>query len=298
MSLSLEDFRPLELGDRQLFLDMYKSHPPQHSDFAFGNLFGWLHFTNYRLARLPEHIILLGRIQDSLQFAYPLGPNNAGVVEEVLALAEEIGAQPKLELIDNEAKAFIDENFPKLPLESCRDCADYVYTSRNLAELPGKDFLKHRNLINKFKRSHDYQVEEITEENFQEITRFLKRWCLWRDCEGNATLEAERDALMTVMNNFGALDLKGIILRVEGNIQAISIFEELRPDTAVVHYEKADVDFEGIYKVINQETAHRLKDHYGFINREHDLGVPGLRKAKERYRPHHMVEVYRTVVQL
>lgn len=295
MKLSLEDFRPLELGDRQLFLDMYRSHPPQHSDFAFGNLFGWLHFTNYRLAELPEHILLLATMDNSPQFAYPLGPHDPEVLKAVLELAKDIGAKPRMELIDSEAKAVLERNFPELVLKGCRDCADYVYTSQQLAKLPGKDFLKHRNLINKFRRSHHYGVEVVTEENFQEIVSFLRRWCLWKDCEGNPTLEAERDALMAAMNNFQALELEGIVLRVEGNIQAISIFEELRPDTAVVHYEKADVDFEGIYQLVNQETAERLKGRYPFINREHDLGVPGLRKAKERYRPHHMVEVFRTV---
>ena len=83
-----------------------------------------------------------------------------------------------------------------------------------------------------------------------------------------------------------------IEVRVNGNIEAISVFEELNPTTAVVHYEKGSPDYDGIYKAINMETAKVLQKDFTFINREEDMGIPGLRQAKMSYRPHHMVEVF------
>ena len=71
----------------------------------------------------------------------------------------------------------------------------------------------------------------------------------------------------------------------------MSLFEPLNAETALVHFEKGLPDCEGIYKVINAETAEFLKNKYIYINRESDLGIPGLREAKMRYHPHHMVEV-------
>ena len=99
-------------------------------------------------------------------------------------------------------------------------------------------------------------------------------------------------AILFALDHQGDLGLSGLLIRVEGRIGAMAVFQELSPGTAVVHFEKGLPDCEGIYRAVNQETALLLRDRYPFINRESDLGVPGLREAKERYHPHHMVGVY------
>ena len=86
--------------------------------------------------------------------------------------------------------------------------------------------------------------------------------------------------------------MSGIVIRIAGTIEAIAVYEAMNHDTAVVHYEKGSPDFDGIYKVINQETAKILQEDFKFINRESDMNLPGLRKAKMSYRPHHMVEIF------
>ena len=87
------------------------------------------------------------------------------------------------------------------------------------------------------------------------------------------------------------LGLKGLIIRIDGNIEGLSVFEKMNDDTAIVHYEKAMPEFDGIYQILNQESAILMAKDFKFINRESDLGKAGLRKAKKRYHPHHMEEV-------
>ena len=94
------------------------------------------------------------------------------------------------------------------------------------------------------------------------------------------------------MSHFFELKLSGIAMRINGEIEAIAVYEGMNPDTAVVHYEKGSPDYDGIYKAINQETAKLLQKDFTFINRESDMDLPGLRKAKMSYRPHHMIEVF------
>ena len=289
--LTLEDFRPLKLEDRSLFEEFCKDYPSQHSDFAFGNLYAWRHYANYQFAHVQDHLLILANIGGNYQFSYPVGKHDIALIKEMLQLAVDIKAFPLIELIDSEGKRYMKKHLPSLAMTPCRSCHDYVYLASRLARLPGKSYLNHRNIINKFKRTYSYRTEEILPDNFREVMQFLERWCIWKDCDGNPTLEAEKTALLTAMEHFDALELEGITLRVDDEIQAISIYEQLNEETAVVHYEKADVNYEGIYQVINQKTAQRLQQRFTFINREHDLGVPGLRKAKQLYRPHHMVEV-------
>jgi hypothetical protein len=105
-------------------------------------------------------------------------------------------------------------------------------------------------------------------------------------------LENERKAILYAMSNFFELGLSGLAIRINEKIEAITVFEKMNSDTAVVHFEKGSPDYDGIYKAINMETAKLLQKKFLFIDREEDMGIPGLRQAKMSYQPHHMIEVF------
>jgi hypothetical protein len=147
--------------------------------------------------------------------------------------------------------------------------------------------------LNRFRKNCAYSVEPVTPENHSEIKEFLIKWCEWKGCEsGDPVLANEKDAVFFAVDNFYTLGLSGLVIRVEGRIGALSLFEPMNPNTALVHFEKGLPDCEGIYKAINAETAAVLLKDFPFLNRESDLGVTGLREAKMRYHPHHMVNVF------
>jgi len=249
-------------------------------------------YSNYKYLLTNNNLIISSKIRNRIQFRPPLGKYNKEINKLVLRLAKDEGADPPIGLIDIKIKELLSKDFPKLEFIPDRNYFDYVYKSSDLFQLPGSAYSKIRNRLNKFKNNWSYSIENITKENIKEIDKFLHRWCLWKDCESDPLLEAEKKAILYSMENFFNLNLSGIALRIEKNIEAISIYEKINQDTAVIHYEKASPDFDGIYKAINQETAKILQNNFKFINRESDMGIEGLRKAKKSYRPHHMVEVY------
>lgn len=169
---------------------------------------------------------------------------------------------------------------------------EYVYKVKDLAELSGKKYLKIRSQINKFKKNYQYTVEQITPGNREEIFEFLIKWCKSKGCEKDLSLAQEIEAIFYAMEHFNELDIHGLLIRVDSKVGAIALFERLNANTALVHFEKGLSDYKGIYKAINKYTAEFLLDKVEFINRESDLGIPGLREAKMRYYPHHMVAVY------
>ena len=120
---------------------------------------------------------------------------------------------------------------------------------------------------------------------------FLIKWCEWRGCKGDPVLSHEKDAVFFAIEHFIELGIGGLMIRVNKDIGAISLYEPLNMDTALVHFEKGLPDCEGIYKAINAEIATLLAKKFSYINRESDLGVAGLREAKLRYHPDHLVEV-------
>jgi hypothetical protein len=298
--LSPEDFSPVTLEDRDLFAAMYRRFPQVHSDNSFANMVCWNHYAHYRKAVTGEHLILSSTVAGETRFRFPIGPRDPGITREVLRLSLEAGGSTPFVAFNGDDRNYLAGICPRLILHPFRDFFEYVYRSSDLANLPGRPYLKIRHQLNRFHRRCSYGTEPISRENAGEVREFLERWCDWRDCEADPVLANEREAILFALDHLEILGLSGLLIRVEdwmgatgaGRIGAMAIFQELSPGTAVIHFEKGLPDCEGIYRAINHETALLLRDRYPCINRESDLGVPGLREAKERYHPHHMVGVY------
>lgn len=308
--LSPEDFSPVTLEDRELFAARYRDFPQVHSDNSFVNMVSWNHYAHYRKAVTGDHLILSSTVGGETRFRFPIGPRDPEIIGEVLRLSLKAGGSTPFVVFNGEDRNYLAGICPGLVLHPFRGFFEYVYRSSDLADLPGKPYLKIRHQLNRFHRRCSYTTEALGPENRGEAREFLERWCDWRDCETDPVLANEREAILASLGHQEVLGLSGILLKVEDRIGArdggrigamgadrigaMAIFQELNPETAVVHFEKGLPDCEGIYRAINHETALLLMDRYPFINRESDLGVPGLREAKERYHPHHMVGVYYT----
>ncbi|KLK87599.1 hypothetical protein SZ63_09865 [Methanoculleus sediminis] len=291
--LKLTDFKPVSLDDRDLFSRHYRQFPQVHSDNTFANMVCWNHYADYRFVEIEDSIVLSSTIDGVTAFRMPIGPRNPDLLDDVIDLALREGSDIPLRVLDPENEAWLRERYPDLPLHENRDFFDYIYRTEGLAELAGKGYATIRRQVNRFGREYQYTVEKITEENISEVWEFLVVWCEWRDCDSEPILVAEKDAILFAVNNFFAIGLEGWIVRIGGTIGAISIVGPVNASMAVVHFEKALPEtYRNIYKVITTETAAGLRDRYPYVNRECDMGVPGLRESKTRYRPAYMVAVY------
>jgi len=289
--LPFSQFRPVTLGERQLFSRHYARYPQVHSDNLFTNMVCWNHYAHYSYLPVGESIGLSSTILGKTKFRPPIGPRDQDLLEEVFSLAVREGDEAPLVLVDSSTREWIQYLYPDLTLHHDRDHFEYVYCSRDLASLPGGKYLTERRQLNRFRKKCPPEVEEMSPSNLPDVKVFLQKWCEWKQCDDHPFLSYEKDAVLYAIEHFSDLGLSGLLLRVRGNVGAMTVFEELNPETAVIHFEKGLPDCEGIYKAINAETAALLEDRYPFFNRESDMGVPGLREAKRRYHPHHMVEV-------
>ncbi len=293
--IKLEDFNPITIDEKAVFDSHYSKYPPTHSENMFTTLVSWHHFVQpYYLLR-GENLVIMTLIDGIPRVRPPSGPRDRKLFRELMELSKEHGTEYKMVLIDCETRDWLSSSFKCVDFIKHEDYFDYVYLAKDLAELRGKKYLKIRNKINKFNRQFDYVVEPLCEQNIAEIREFLKRWCLWKDCDSDPLLENERIAVMYTIENCFELELCGLAIRIDGEIQAVTVFESMNPETAVIHFEKAMPDYEGLYQVINKESAKHIAKEKRFINRQSDLGIPGLRTAKQRYHPHHMVEVQHLV---
>ena len=291
--LSPDDFMPVTLADRDFFTRHYELYPQTHSDNTFTNMVCWNHYTHYTYAYVEKNIIIASTIGSVTRFRPPIGPHNSALLRSLIRFASDVSDNEPLMLIDPDIARWIQQTCPGINLVPDRNDFEYVYRAADLAELPGKNYRTIRRQVNKFKRNCATTVESVSRDNWEEVKRFLIEWCEWKGCEdGDPVLAHEKDAVFFAIDHFNELPLRGLAIRVVGTVGAISLYERLNSDTALIHFEKGLPDCEGIYKAINNEVAARLAQHFTYINRESDLGVTGLREAKMRYHPHHMVEVY------
>jgi len=291
--ICLDDFHPLSLDDKPLFDEVYRQYPPVHSDYVFTTMISWMHYAHYHMCHHQQHILLYTTINESIRFRPPLGPPDKQVLYDVIQLSlKEGNPDTPFGMIDAQQQNVIGSFYPTLSFEPHPDYFDYVYTTQDLVALEGSPYRKIRNRLNKFINTCSYTTEVLSEKNLDEVLAFLKRWCLWKDCASHPFLKHERQAILYAMNHYIHLGLQGLCIRVNDAIEAVAVYEQMNPSTAVIHFEKGSPDYDGIYKAINWETAKQLQDDVQFLNRESDMGEPGLRRAKQSYRPHHQEEVY------
>jgi hypothetical protein len=287
---SLDDFQKIDLNDKPVFDRHYTRFPPSHSGEVFTTMVSWGEYVEYRYALIENSIIILSKDKDGTVLHAPSGNFNIDLFKQAITLAKK--EEMVFGFIKTSEKNLLAKQFPSLTFVEDRDFFDYIYRASDLAELPGTKYGKIRNRLNKFTKNYAYTIEELSEKNIDEVDEFLKRWCLWKDCGSDEVLENERKAIVYSMSHFFDLGLSGLALRINGSIQAIAVYEKMNSDTVVIHFEKGSPDFDGIYKAINMETAKRVRHQVPFIDREEDLGIPGLRQAKLSYQPDHFIELY------
>lgn len=169
------------------------------------------------------------------------------------------------------------------------DWSDYVYLSSKLLNLPGKKLAKKKNLISQFRKMYPfYEVRNIVKEDMEDILEHFKKWQTDRKVR-HIGLTNEYKAIKNAFKHWNDLPLDGLMIKVNGEIIAWSIFSPQNSTMATIHFEKFDPTIKGSAQIINWETARYLKPAYHYINREQDMGIEGLRQAKRSYEPEFMV---------
>ncbi len=290
------EFKPLGLEDREFFRRLLWDYQPETSELTFTNLFIWKDFYNFAWS-LDRHWLLI--ISDSANGRSwtlpPIGPApRVEICEKLLKWLGEIkGVKvPSIERADSRLVAEL-AHAPGFLIEPTRDHFDYVYRAEDLIQLAGNRHQAQRNHIHHLQRSYAFSYEPLQERHLSACLDLAEKWCAQKRCVEDLSLQGEWGAVKAGLRHFHDLDLQGAVILINGNVEAFTLGEILNKETAVVHIEKANPMISGLYAVINQEFCRHSWSQVPFINREQDLGVPGLRTAKMSYHPHHLVDKFR-----
>ena len=290
------EFKRLKLSQKDAYDQILLACPGRSCEYSFANMYLW---GRQETVFFPDCVGFFSHFHGRSIYPYPMGNGDRkAVLEAVIRDARERGIPCRISSMTKAEAEELEAWFPgTFLIRTDRDGFDYVYAIDDLADLKGRKFQKKRNHLNRFRAEHPEAVcVPLDGEHLGPARDMVDSWFRQRIAEDpHGEYLLEQVAISRAFQHFKALEMEGLMLLDGGEVLAVTLGSRLSKDTIDVHFEKAREDVEGAYAAINCEFARYLRDKYPeikFLNREDDMGLEGLRRAKLSYQPHHFEEKY------
>lgn len=288
------DFQPLVLENKEEYDRYLMTCGERGCEYSFANLYMW---GRQKAAFYADQLVFFSQFNRKSVYLFPVGPGNRKeALDAVISDSKKRGIPCRLTGLLHDDCALLEQLYPgQFRYHFDRDSFDYVYAIEDLVGLKGRRFQRKRNHLNRFRDAHpDHRLEPITDENLTAVEEMVDTWYALRLQDNpHGDYKMEQAAIRKALRHRQTLEMEGLILIDEGRITAMTMGSRLSEDTFDIHFEKALDTADGTYAAINQGFAQYLQEKYPalrWLNREDDMGIEGLRKAKMSYCPDHMVE--------
>ncbi len=296
--------KKIEMTDKPLFDSYFAKFNPQISELTFTNLFMWRNYYDFLFMELNDHLIIFSKSyltkwkkphsdkKDVIFFLPPIGNKPDEIILNLFERLDHIEFHRVTEVDIKRIREKEKITNSKLEIIEDRDNWDYVYIREELITLAGSKYRQKRRWLKTFTEQYDYKFNFIAGEYIDKARKLQYEWADINDFETKEGLKEEQRAVDELFDNFHDLNTRGGILCSDTNCVGYTLGEMLNEDTLVIHIEKAHIEYEGSYQAINNLFLKGCCEKAIYVNREQDLGIPGLRKSKESYKPHHMVKKF------
>lgn len=286
------NFKKITLEDKDLFEKYIYPYKFLSCEYSFTTLYIWKDACDVRYEIYKDALIIKKRdFQGNYHFMQPLGYKMENL-KEILEHLSKYKKENDMKYTFKDLEEDFIEKIKVLGIEDQsmyikedRDNFDYLYEAEKLIKLSGKKLHGKKNHYNSFVKSYNYEVKEIDgKEVVDGVIKAAEKWYIENN-NNDRMLYYETAAIKDIVKNIEQFNLKGIAVYVDDEVVAFSLGEKLNDKLAVIHIEKADMDYKGIYSFINRTFIDKCFSDVKIINREQDLGIEGLRKAKLSYNP-------------
>ena len=293
------EFKPIRLEDKPLYESYLMDGKERGCEYSFSNLYLW---GQQNATILHGHMVLMSHFNNITVYPHPVGTGDVReVIDAIMADAKERNLPLIITGMCRESQKNLEELYPgQFVFRGSQDYDDYVYAIDDLADLKGRKYHRKKNHYNRFIKNYpSFQAKPLTEGYVAGVKQMLDEWYdSKKRLNPKADFAMEQEAIYQALEDYEGLGMEGMVLLNEGEVLAFTMASPISRDTFDVHFEKAKEDVDGAYTAINCEFAKYIREKYPevlFLNREEDMGQEGLRKAKESYYPHHMVEKCRAI---
>ena len=298
----------ISIDNREILEQYLNGYEYKTSGLSFSAQYMWRDINKFSWDMMGEYMCISGishlELEDGIELPFMFPPLTATGEYDKDALRETIykakehfekkGQPFSLRLVPFHVMEIIKEAVPEIHFIDDRPNYDYIYLTQELIDLKGKAFHSKKNHLNYFKKTYEYEYVELTSDMADDAMRFISDFNMRKEVPAHEMemLKMEEQAMEDVFKNIEAVGYSAGAILIDGNIEALAIGGKLGKKTITEHVEKANVEFRGLYQAINNEFCRNVAAKAKYINREEDMGIPNLRKAKLSYKPVKLIEKY------
>lgn len=293
-------FKDIEIDCKNILDKYFDLVDYEACEYCFTTLYMWKDLYNTKYYVEEDFAIVAGEYENKGFIILPLAKkeNMNKAFDFIIKNFEKQHKQIHLKAINKEVVEYLQSVYgDRFEYIEERNNFDYIYDGESLRTLAGRKNQKKRNHLNSFVKEYGDRAEykKLEEADFDECINLLKEWS--KDKEESIELDSEFKAIKRIFKNYEKLrdTLKISGIYIDSKLEAFSIGEMLNDNMAVIHVEKANADIRGLYPYINQQFLLNEFSDVEFVNREEDLGIEGLRKAKLSYHPVKFAEKYTVI---
>ena len=288
----MSEFTPLSIEQKNTYSRYVAQTPSNSSGYSFGNIFMWESYCKRSVNIHSECLCIEYDCRSGIFYSIPgKGGDLAGAVDYLHDCAESHGVVLSIRGITAADREMLEQACPgRFDYVADTDNFDYIYSIDSMASLAGKKLHAKRNHCNKFQATYEWEFLPITPDRFEDCLSIHRAWSENRDGTGEETFAIHR-----AFENWDALGFEGGILYANGQPAAFTVGEQISEDTVDIHFEKALDTVPGAYPMVAREFARQLNANHPqlrYLNREEDMGIENLRKAKESWYPLYLLEKF------
>lgn len=292
-------FRSITLEAKKTINAYTKPWNLECSDLSFANLYIWGADGKMEYAE-KDHVLYIKLDFEGVPVflwapipMYGMEVDYRKAIYDGIDYMKSIGTEPTFRSVWTPFRDKMLEACPELFSTPTDIAWDYVYTRESLATLKGKKLHGKRNHINKFLSQYpDYEYKKLDRSMIDDCMALYDRWIEEKEEKERKSMEDEKRSVFLALNNMEELELTGGTIFIDGKLCAFTVGERLHPHVQLIHIEKANTDYDGLFPMINQQYVLHECEDVELINREEDMGIEGMRKAKRSYHPVKMIEKY------
>lgn len=298
----------ISIDNREILEKYLNGYEYKTSGLSFSAQYMWRDINKFSWDMVGEYMCISGishlELEEGIELPFmfpPLtadGEYNKDALRETIYKSREYfekkGHPFSLRLVPFHVMEIIKEAVPEMHFIDDRPNYDYIYLTQDLIELKGKAFHGKKNHLNYFKKTYEYEYVKLTSDMADDAMKFISDFNKRKDVPAHEMelLKMEEEAMEDVFRNIEAVGYSAGAILIDGSIEAIAIGGKLGKKTITEHVEKANVEYRGLYQAINNEFCKNVAAKAKYINREEDMGIPNLRKAKLSYKPVKLLEKY------
>ena len=298
----------ITIENREILEEYLNGYEYKTSGLSFSAQYMWRDINRFSWEIIGDYMCIAGishlELEDGviLPFMFPpltrTGEYDSKSLRETILQAKEIFEQKgqpfSLRLVPFHLMEIIKEACPEMSFKDDRPNYDYIYLTQELIELKGRAYHSKKNHLNYFLKTYEYEYVEMTSDMADDAMKFIAEFNARKEVPEHEMemLKMEEHAMEDVFRNLEKVGYSAGAILIDGKIEAIAIGGQLGRNMITEHVEKANVNYRGLYQAINNEFCRNVASKAKYINREEDMGIPNLRKAKLSYHPVFMVEKY------